>query len=74
MRRSIPLALYLSLLIAYGAGNMANDAWYEQLVKRGWLDWRIPGVLQPRLTWMWALIVLVGAAIFFSALRPRADS
>ena len=43
MQRPIPLAAYLSLMIAYGVGNMANDAWYEQVVKRGWFDWRIPG-------------------------------
>lgn len=72
-RHPTPLAIYLSLMIAYGVGNMANDAWYEQLVKRGWLDWRIPSVLQPSLTWMWGLVVAVGAAIFFTALQPRRD-
>jgi hypothetical protein len=60
-------------MIAYGIGNMANDAWYEQLVKRGWLDWRIPSVLQPSLTWMWGVVIAVGAAIFFTALQPRRD-
>ena len=64
MRRPTPLAVYLSLMIAYGIGNMANDAWYEQLVKRGWLDWRIPGVMRPDLTWMWGLVILVGVAIY----------
>jgi hypothetical protein len=73
MRRPTPLAVYLSLMIAYGIGNMANDAWYEQLVKRGWLDWRIPSVLQPSLTWMWGVVIAVGAAIFFTALQPRRD-
>jgi hypothetical protein len=73
MRRPTPLALYLSLMIAYGAGNMANDDWYEQIVKRGWTGWRIPDVLEPRLTWMWGLLIVVGAAIFFTALRPRSD-
>ena len=73
MRRPTPLAVYLSLLIAYGIGNMANDAWYEQLVKRGWIHWRIPGVLEPRVTWMWGVVVLVGAAIFFTAFRPGRD-
>ena len=59
------LAAYLSLMIAYGLGNIANDAWLEQVVKRGWTDWAIPGVIRPSLTWMWGLIVLAGAAIFF---------
>jgi len=58
------LALYLSLMIAYGLGNMANDGWLEQVVKRGWSDWEIPGVIHPGFTWMWGLIILVGAAIY----------
>jgi len=73
MRHRTPLAAYLSLMIAYGVGNMANDAWYEQLVKRGWIDWRIPGVLQPSFTWMWGVLIAVGAAIFFTALQPLRD-
>ena len=73
MRRPNVLAAYLSLLIAYGAGNMANDAWYEQVVKRGWTSWRIPGVLQPSVTWMWGVVIVVAAAIFFTALQPRRD-
>jgi hypothetical protein len=73
MRRPIPLAVYLSLMIAYGLGNMANDAWYEQLVKRGWIDWRIPGVMRPSLTWMWLFVIAVGLAVFFTALKPRRD-
>lgn len=60
------LALYLSLLIAYGIGNIANDAWYEQVVKRDLTGWAIPTVIHPRLTWMWGLVILVGIAIFFT--------
>jgi hypothetical protein len=60
-------------MIAYGLGNMANDAWYEQLVKRGWLDWRIPSVMRPSLTWMWGLVIVAGAAIFFTAFQQRRD-
>jgi hypothetical protein len=72
MRRPTPLAVYLSLMIAYGLGNIANDAWKEQVVKRGWTSWEIPSVLQPGFTWMWGLILVAGAAIFFTALqRPR---
>ena len=70
MRHPTPLAIYLSTMIAYGLGNMANDAWYEQIVKRGWTGWRIPGVFHPGLTWMWGLVIVVGAAIFFIAFLP----
>jgi hypothetical protein len=58
------LAAYLALMIPYGIGNMANDGWLEQIVKRGWTDWRIPSVLRPDLTWMWGLVLLAGAAIY----------
>jgi hypothetical protein len=73
MRHPTPLGLYLALMIAYGIGNMANDAWYEQVVKRGWIHWRIPGVLEPRPTWMWGLLVVAGIAIFFTAFQQRRD-
>jgi hypothetical protein len=60
------LAAYLSLMIAYGLGNIANDAWLEQVVKRGWTSWQIPGVIRPGFTWMWGLIVLAAAGIYFA--------
>jgi hypothetical protein len=63
------LAVYLSLMIPYGIGNIANDAWYEQFVKRGWTDWAIPSVIRPGFTWMWGLILVVAAAIYFGAFR-----
>ena len=73
MRHATALAAYLSLMIAYGVGNMANDAWYEQVVKRGWIDWRIPSVLAPGITWMWGLVIIAGAAIFVTAFRQRGN-
>ena len=76
--RSTPLrtslAVYLSLLMAYGIGNIANDVWYEQVVKRGWTDWAIPNVIRPGLTWMWGLVILLGAAIFLTVDRGRDQS
>ena len=73
MRHPTTLAGYLSLMIAYGLGNMLNDGWHEQVVKRGWATWQIPSVLQPGLTWMWALLIVAGAAIFFTAFQQRRD-
>jgi hypothetical protein len=69
MRRPTLLAVYLSLMIAYGLGNIANDAWKEQVVKRGWTSWEIPTVLRPGFTWMWGLILLVGAGIYLACFR-----
>jgi len=59
------LAAYLSVMIGYGLGNIANDIWIEQVVKRRWTSWEIPGVTRPGLNWLWGLIVIVSAAIFF---------
>jgi hypothetical protein len=36
-------------LAGYGAINMVQDAWHEQLVKRGSVEWRIPSALYPDL-------------------------
>jgi hypothetical protein len=53
---------YLSLLFAYGAVNMVQDAWNEQLVKRGWVDWWMPSAVHPGLNAMWAVVLAVAAA------------
>jgi len=68
--------LYLSLACAYGAMNMVQDAWHEQLVKRGWIDWKIPSALLPKLEPIW-LVTLGLAALTAIVLRrdgPVVDS
>jgi hypothetical protein len=66
---------YLSLMLCYGIGNIANDFWLEQVVKRGWTTWEIPNVLEPRATVAWAIIVVAAAATWTVAmLRDRADA
>ena len=62
-------AAYLALMLSYGIGNVANDFWLEQVVKRGWTSWAIPSVLQPRLTWAWALIVVGAATVWLTWFR-----
>ena len=59
---------YLGLALAYGAVNATQDAWNEQLVKRGTVDWKIPSALLPRLTPIW-LVVLGLAVLCTLALR-----
>ena len=71
--RRTALALWLSGLLAYGAGNIANDAWGEQVVKRGWTDWKLPSVVRPDANWLWLVVLAVTAVIFFTALRPRSN-
>ena len=63
------VTLYLGLEITYGLANIANDAWYEQVVKRGWTSVTIPSVLRPTVSLAWLGIVL--ATPLFAALVHR---
>jgi hypothetical protein len=58
-------AALLSLMLAYGIGEIANDFWVEQVVKRGWTDWAIPDVTVPSVSVGWLLILLGAAAIYW---------
>ena len=61
-RLATAVRLYVSLAFAYGAVNMTQDAWNEQLVKRGSVDWKIPSALNPKLEWIWLVILALAAA------------
>jgi hypothetical protein len=63
--------LAISLLLPYGLMNIANDAWLEQVVKRGWTSWEIPGVTEPHANWGWLAILLATPVLWFSLFRPR---
>jgi hypothetical protein len=56
------LDAYLALMLAYGVGNLVNDDWLEQVVKRGWTNHEVPSILTPAANWGWAA-VLVGAFV-----------
>ncbi len=58
------VSAYLALMACYGLGNMANDFWLEQVVKRGWAAWEIPNVLEPRPTVGWGVIVAATAVLW----------
>jgi hypothetical protein len=72
--RRTALAAWMSGLIAYGLGNIANDAWGEQVVKRGWTDWGLPSVVRPSVNWLWLVVLAVGAAIFLLQRRYLLDA
>jgi hypothetical protein len=57
-------AAYLSLMLVYGLGNIANDFWLEQIGKRGWTRWIWPSVLEPRADWPWLVLVAAAAALW----------
>jgi hypothetical protein len=61
---------YLALMFTYGLGNIANDFWGEQVVRRGWTSWNVPSVLEPRLTWAWFVLVVAALAVWALSL-PR---
>jgi hypothetical protein len=58
------LDAYLALMLAYGVGNLVNDDWLEQVVKRGWTSREMPSVLVPAANWGWAAVLLGTAAIW----------
>lgn len=55
---------YLALMLAYGIGNLVNDDWLEQVVKRGWTNHQVPSVLVPAANWGWAAVLVGAAAIW----------
>jgi hypothetical protein len=62
--RPRPLDAYLALMLAYGAGNLVNDDWLEQVVKRGWTNHEAPSVLTPAANWGWAAVLVVALAVW----------
>jgi hypothetical protein len=67
------LGAYLALMLAYGLGEVANDFWLEQVVKRGWTTWSIPDVTRPSLSVAWG-VVLLGASAVYAASRSISSS
>ena len=63
--------LVCALLIAYGLGNVANDFWLEQVVKRYWTTRMLPDVLQPKPNVGWLAIVIGTIVLWLLAFRPR---
>jgi hypothetical protein len=59
----------LALMAAYGLGNIANDAWLEQAVKRGWTSHEIPSVLYPSANWGWGAIVVLAVVLWAAWFR-----
>lgn len=62
---------YLGTMLAYGAVNMVQDCWNEQVVKRGWTDAEIPSALLPGVTPIWAVVVGLAALATLVLLREE---
>jgi hypothetical protein len=59
------LDAYLALMLAYGVGNLVNDDWLEQVVKRGWTSYELPSVLVPAANWGGAAIAAGASAVWW---------
>ena len=64
------LGAYLALMFCYGLGNIANDAWLEQITKRGWTTWEWPDVTTVTATPAWGLILLGAACLWVLLVLP----
>jgi hypothetical protein len=62
---------YVGLMLAYGAVNFVQDAWNEQIVKRGWTEASIPSALLPSLTPIWLLVVALAVTAIIALRRER---
>lgn len=70
-RLAVATSAYVALMLAYGVANAVQDAWGEQVVKRGWTDAAIPSLIRPDLSAWWALILAAAAAVWLAWFRPR---
>jgi hypothetical protein len=68
------LGAYLALMFCYGVGNIANDFWLEQVVKRGWTLWEVPDVTTPKVSAAWAVIVSAAAILWVALVLPTLRS
>jgi hypothetical protein len=73
-RLRIAVGAYLALMLAYGLANAAQDAWLEQVVKRGWTSREIPSLILPKASLGWAAIVVAAVAFFALAATEKARS
>jgi hypothetical protein len=63
---------YLALMLAYGIGNVVNDEWLEQVVKRGWTRHEVPPVQIPAANWGWLAIVAGAVLVWWLWFRQAA--
>lgn len=61
---------YFGLMFAYGFLNLIEDAWLEQIVKRGWTERELPDFLQPELSFGWGLILIGSVLAWLALFRP----
>lgn len=72
-RRGLRIATfaYLGTMLAYGGVNFVQDAWNEQIVKRGWTDAGVPSALLPGARPIWGVVILLAVAATLVLLREE---
>jgi hypothetical protein len=65
---------YLGTMLSYGGVNFVQDAWNEQLVKRGWTDSALPSALLPSVNSIWAVVIGLAAVATGVLLREKSYS
>ena len=72
-RRELRIAIlaYLGTMLAYGGVNFVQDAWNEQVVKRGWTDSGIPSALLPGVKPIWGVVIGLAVAATLVLLREE---
>lgn len=63
------LGVYLGLMLVYGLANLAQDFWFEQLVKRGVTSLEIPSMLVPTLGLSWLVLIVLAVVAYFVLFR-----
>ena len=56
----------LGLMAAYGLVISTEDFWHEQVVKRGWVNALIPDAVQPSVSWVWLVVMVLAGAFAFA--------
>lgn len=71
-RIRMALTVYVAFLLAYGAANAIQDAWLEQIVKRGWSSYELPSFVVPAASSAWLAAAALTALIALLLLRAEA--
>ena len=70
--RSVFARAAVAMMFVYGAGNAVQDAWHEQVWKRGWTDTDFPSITLPGLSLRWVVLLAAAALVYALALRRPA--
>jgi WD40 repeat protein len=68
------LGVYLALLSVYGLANLANDFWFEQLVKRGVTSRQLPSMLVPSASLPWLILLALTILAYTLLFRYQAPA